>query len=340
MRERNVLEVVDPGLHTTVQDLGRGGYLADGIPPSGAFDAAALKLANLLVGNNVGDHVLVGTDPGAAGLEILLVGPRLRVLGDTVVAVTGGDLQPMINGMRIPLWTSIRVRAADEITFGSARSGARAYLVVAGGIAVPPMLGSRSTNVRAGIGGLGGRTLQARDVVAAYEPWQRPEDLAGRRIRPGLVPEYPSPASLRVVLGPQDHLFTPESVDTFLGVDWRLSPTSDRMGCRFVGPALHFLPRPDYLVAQAGSDPSNIVDDSICIGSIQVPSGLEPIVMGVDGPSLGGYAKIATVISADLSALAQLKPHDVTRFRAVDPDEAHDAYLAARAIGSPEFLDR
>ncbi|MFI5614123.1 biotin-dependent carboxyltransferase family protein [Amycolatopsis sp. NPDC051903] len=339
MRERNVLEVLTPGLQTTVQDLGRPGYLADGIPPSGAFDSAALKLANLLVGNDVGDHVLVGADPGAAGLEILLAGPTLRALGSTVIAVTGADLQPTLNGEPLPMWTSVRVRAADVIAFGGIREGARAYLAVAGGLAVPLVLGSRATNVRAGIGGLGGRGLQARDVLAAQEPARRPEQLAGRRIRPELVPTYRTPARLRVVLGPQDHLFTPESVATFLGTDWRLSSTSDRMGCRFVGPALHFLPRPEHLVAQAGADPSNIVDDAICIGSIQVPSGLEPIAMGVDGPSLGGYAKIATVISPDLGVLAQLRPHDVTRFHAVGPGEAHEAHLAARKVGSSEFLE-
>jgi antagonist of KipI len=338
VRELNVLEVLQPGLQTTVQDLGRPGYLADGIPPSGAFDGAALKLANLVVGNDVGDYVMVGTDPGAAGLEMLLVGPTLRALGSTVIAATGADMQPRVNGEPVPMWTSIVVHAGDEITFGPARTGARAYLAVAGGIAVPPMLGSRATNVRAGIGGLHGRPLRVRDVLAAGPRRRRVEELAGRRIRRDRLPGY-RPV-LRVVLGPQDHLFTPESLHTFLETDWRLSAVSDRMGCRFIGPALHFLPRPDHLVAQAGSDPSNIVDDSICIGSIQVPSGLEPIVMGVDGPSLGGYAKIATVISADLPALAQSRPGDSVRFCAVDADEAHQAHITARAVGSPDFLEK
>jgi biotin-dependent carboxylase-like uncharacterized protein len=200
---------------------------------------------------------------------------------------------------------------------------------VAGGIDVPLVLGSRATNVRAGIGGVSGRALRAGDVLRAGAGELPP---AGVRVRPDLVPAYETPGELRVVLGPQDHLFTPDSVEMFLSTEWRLSPTADRMGCRFVGPALHFLPRPDYLVEQAGSDPSNIVDDSICIGSIQVPSGLEPIAMGVDGPSLGGYAKIATVISPDLSRLAQLRPGDPVRFRAVDSDEAHDLYVACRSV--------
>jgi antagonist of KipI len=330
----DVLEVVKPGVLTTVQDLGRPGYLADGIPPSGAFDGAALKLANLLVGNPVGDHVLVGEDPGAAGLEITLRGPELRVLRDTVIAVTGADIRPAVNGDPIELWTSVAVAAGDVITFGTARRGVRAYLAVAGGIDVPPVLGSRATNVRAGLGGVEGRALKAGDVLpggAAPGPVSGP--VRGRRIHPDHIPAYATPGELRVVLGPQDHLFTPESVAEFLSFEWTLSPTADRMGCRFVGPALNFLPRPDHLVEQAGSDPSNIVDDSICIGSIQVPSGLEPIAMGVDGPSLGGYAKIATVISPDLSRLAQLRPGDPVRFRAVDPDEAHDLYVACRAVG-------
>jgi antagonist of KipI len=339
--ERPVFEVLEPGLQTTVQDLGRPGHLADGIPPSGAFDSAALKLANLLVGNAVGDHVLVGTDPGAAGLEALLVGPRLRALVTTVIAVTGADLSPTVTGRRIPMWTSVVVRAGQEIAFGPAASGARGYLAVAGGLAVPPVLGSRATNVRAGLGGLDGRALRAGDTLSGYPSARSVVDLAGKRIREDRRPsEGPDGPVLRVVLGPQDHLFTPEGVRTFLSTDWRLSATSDRMGCRFIGPPLGFLPRPDYLVEQAGSDPSNIIDDSICIGSIQVPSGLEPIVMGVDGPSLGGYAKIATVISPDLSVLAQLTPGQGVRFRAIDPDEAHTAHVAARTIATPDVVER
>jgi biotin-dependent carboxylase-like uncharacterized protein len=324
-----VLAVTKAGLLTTVQDLGRPGYLADGIPPSGAFDGQALRLANLLVGNSPGDHVLVGEDPGAAGLEITLRGPELEVLGDTVIAVTGADMMPAVNGMPIDMWSSVAVAAGDFITFATAGRGVRSYLAVAGGIDVPLVLGSRATNVRAGIGGVSGRALRAGDVLRAGAAELPP---AGVRVRPELVPAYETPGELRVVMGPQDHLFTPDSVEMFLSTEWRLSPTADRMGCRFVGPALHFLPRPDYLVEQAGSDPSNIVDDSICIGSIQVPSGLEPIAMGVDGPSLGGYAKIATVISPDLSRLAQLRPGDPVRFRAVDSDEAHDLYVACRSV--------
>lgn len=333
-----VLEVIRPGVLTTVQDLGRPGYLADGIPPSGAFDTAALKLANLLVGNAPGDYLLVGEDPGAAGLEMTVRGPTLRALRDTVIAFTGADMPLTVNGDLVPGWTAAPVRAGDEIAIGPARAGLRGYLAVAGGVDVPLVLGSRATNVRAGIGGVEGRPLKAGDRLRAGPVTTPPETLAGRRIRPDRVPALTGGTELRVVPGPQDHLFTLDSVRTFLTAGWKLSPVSDRMGCRCVGPALSFLPRPGYLTRQAGADPSNIVDDSICVGSIQVPSGLEPIVMGVDGPSLGGYAKIATVISPDLSRLAQARPGDLVRFRAVGADEAHDLHVAARAVGTEADL--
>jgi biotin-dependent carboxylase-like uncharacterized protein len=334
----DVLAVVRPGVLTTVQDLGRPGYLADGIPPSGAFDSAALKLANLLVGNDPGDYLLAGRNPGAAGLEMTLRGPDLRVLWDTVIAVTGADMPVTVNSEPRPNWSAIPVRAGDKVSVGTARSGLRGYLAVAGGIDVPLVLGSRATNARAAIGGVEGRALRAGDRLPAGTHALPAAALASRRIRPDRVPARPAPAELRVVLGPQDHLFTPDSVRKFLTVDWTLSPTSDRMGCRFIGPPLSFLPRPDYLTRQAGSDPSNIVDDTICVGSIQVPSGLEPIVMGVDGPSLGGYAKIATVISPDLARLAQVRPGEPVRFRCVDPGQAREIHIAARAVGTDADL--
>jgi biotin-dependent carboxylase-like uncharacterized protein len=335
----DVFEVIRPGALTTVQDLGRPGYLGDGIPPSGAFDTAALKLANLLVGNETGDYLLVGADPGAAGLETALRGPALRALRNTAIAVTGADMPVTVNGTPVPCWTAVPVRTGDEIVIGTARHGVRGYLAVAGGIDVPLVLGSRATNARAGLGGIEGRALKAGDRLPGGRPAALASALADRRVHPGRIPARTRPAELRVVLGPQDHLFTPDSVHDFLTTGWKLSPTSDRMGCRFIGPALSFLPRPEYVVQQAGSDPSNIVDDSICVGSIQVPSGLEPIVMGVDGPSLGGYAKIATVISPDLSRLAQVRPGELVRFRAVDADEAHDLHIAARSAATEAALE-
>jgi biotin-dependent carboxylase-like uncharacterized protein len=214
------------------------------------------------------------------------------------------------------------------IAFRRPRAGARAYLAVAGGIDVPLFGGSRATNVRAFVGGVEGRALRKGDVLRAFAPRQPLRELEGRMLARDLLPDYRPPWRVRVVLGPQDDLFRDDALDTFLTHDWRLSNTSDRMGCRFIGPKLEFKPRPDYLIEQAGSDPSNIVDDTIPVGGIQVPSGLEPIVLHVDGPSLGGYAKIATVISADLGRVGQMRPGEIANFRAVSTDEAVAALRA------------
>jgi biotin-dependent carboxylase-like uncharacterized protein len=328
-RQDCFIEVIEGGLQTTIQDLGRTGLLATGMPPSGAFDSLALQQANLLVENDVGDSFLVGSSVGDAGLEILLFGPKLRFSAPTAVAVTGADLGPTLNGGPLPMYETVQIEAGDLLAFEAPKRGARSYLAVVGGIDVPLVLGSRSTNVRARIGGFQGRRLLAGDRIALNAPHRRQQG-SGRAIPVGRRPHHGPPWELRVVLGPQHELFEGESLSLFLGSDWRLQMKSDRMGCRFSGPALAFKPRPDYLVAQAGSDPSNIVDDAIPVGGIQVPSGLEAIVMGVDGPSLGGYAKIGTLISADLARLAQICPGEPGRFRAVSLAEA----LAARAVAA------
>ncbi len=331
-------DVLDGGLHSTIQDVGRPGYLATGMPPSGPADRFALGIANLLVGNDPGERYLVGQRPGDAGLEVLLFGLRLKALGEAVIAVTGADQAPTLNGAPLPMWRAVRVARGAVIAFQRTRGGARAYLAVAGGLDVPLFAGSRATNVRAFVGGLDGRALKRGDVLSAFPAKRPPSALERRRLRPDLIPSYGPRWHVRVVLGPQDDLFLEDSVRTFLTHDWTLSPTSDRMGCRYVGPTLEFKPRPDYLVEQAGSDPSNIVDDTIPVGGIQVPGGLEPIVLHVDGPSLGGYAKIATVISADLGQVGQTRPGEVTNFHAVSTEEAVAALRALEGAVSEESI--
>jgi biotin-dependent carboxylase-like uncharacterized protein len=324
--------VLEGGPQTTVQDLGRPGYLGTGMPPSGAFDSFALRIANLLVGNNSGDRYMVGRDPGDAGIEILLIGCRLQALHDHVVAVTGADLTPTLNGRSLPMWQAVRVVPGDVIAFLGPRSGARAYMAVAGGIDVPTFLGSRATNVRAFVGGVEGRALKKGDTLSIGVPREPADRAVGRMWPAAHWPAYGAPWRIRVVLGPQNHLFTPESVRTFLSADWKVSPISDRMGYRYIGPKLDFLPRPQYLEDQAGSDPSNIVDDGTPLGGIQVPSGLEPIVMGADMPSIGGYAKIATVISCDIGMIGQGRPGEIVHFTAVPPDEAEGAALSIERL--------
>jgi biotin-dependent carboxylase-like uncharacterized protein len=327
-----MLIVLDGGPQTTVQDLGRPGHLRTGMPPSGAFDAVSMRVANLLVGNNPGGRYMVGRDPGDAGLEVLLFGCRLQATEDHVVAIAGADLTPTLNREPLPMWQTVRIHAGDIIAFRGPRSGARAYLAVAGGIDVPMFLGSRATNVRAFVGGIEGRSLKKGDQLPVGLPQRPLPDLEGRCWPEEARPPVGSPWTIRVVLGPQDHLFTPESVHTLLTVDWKVSPTSDRMGYRYVGPKLDFLARAQYLVEQAGSDPSNIVDDGIPLGGIQVPSGLEPIVMGADMPSIGGYAKIATVISSDVGAIGQGRPGEVVRFRSVTVTDAEAAAATLEAL--------
>ena len=214
----------------------------------------------------------------------------------------------------------------------------RAYLAIAGGIDVPRFLGSKATNIRAAVGGVEGRAIKTGDRLRVGKPTRDSSELIGRSWPEELRPTLGAPWTVRVVLGPQDHLFEPASVETFLTVDWKLSPISDRMGCRYIGPKLEFLPRPDYLIEQAGSDPSNIVDDGTPLGGIQVPSGLEPIVMGADVPSFGGYAKIATVISSDIGVVGQGKPGDVVHFRAVEVEEAEEIGLAREALLREEIV--
>ncbi len=333
-----MLEVLAGGVQATIQDLGRPGYLATGMPPSGPADRFALGIANVLVGNDPGGPYLIGRRPGAAGIEVLLSGLRLRALGETAIAVTGADLSPTLNGAPLPMWQALLLRPGDEVAFGQPLSGARAYVAVAGGIDVPLFAGSRATNIRAFVGGIEGRALRAGDVLKTFPAAREPRSLTGRRLRPDRIPTLGARWPVRVVLGPQDDLFLPESVETFLTHEWRLSPTSDRMGCRYIGPPLLFKPRAAYLVEQAGADPSNIVDDTIPVGGIQVPGGVEPIVLHVDGPSLGGYAKIATVISADLGKVGQTRPGQVTRFESVSTDEAVHALRDLEASISESSL--
>ncbi len=319
-----MLEVLEGGLRTTVQDMGRRGGQALGIPPSGAQDGFALRIANLLVGNPPGGPLVIRDDPGAAGLEITLGRLRLRALEDHAVALTGADTSAVVDGDAAPCWSSFVLRRGQTLACGLARSGARAYLAVHGGIDVPLYRGSRATHVSGGFGGLEGRVLAAGDRLAVGTTAAPARKLAGRRLRPDLVPRYAPPAQVRVVAGPEAHHFTADSVEAFYATAWKLNPKADRTGMRFIGPQLSFKPgRPRYLVEDAGVDPSNIViDPGAPVGTIQVPSGVEPIVLCVDSPSIGGYARIAVAISTDMARLGQIRPFEETRFVRVSHEDA------------------
>jgi biotin-dependent carboxylase-like uncharacterized protein len=316
-----VIDVIRPGLQTTIQDAGRPGYLSRGIPPAGPQDYRSFALASLLVGNPLPPPPLTPGDPGLAGLEILAIGPTLTFEAPALVALAGGHVEATLDGEPVASWTALSVPAGATLKVGKVGPGARAYLAVAGGIDVPRYLGSRATFVRGGQGGLEGRALRKGDRLTVGPG--RGDDGSGRAVPEELRRRLDErPWTVRVVPGPQDHLFTEAGLERFFSAEWQLSPTSDRMGFRFIGPALEMRERPDYLVRDAGSGPADIVDDITPVGGIQVPGGIEPIAMGVENPTAGGYAKIGTVISTDLGVLGQIRPLEEVFFQAVAVEEA------------------
>jgi biotin-dependent carboxylase-like uncharacterized protein len=310
-----VLEVVEPGIFTTIQDLGRKGYFASGIPPSGAMDRFALRMGNLLVKNPIDE----------AGIEMTAIGMKARVLKETVIALAGAQFSAKLNGNAIPLWQTIYLKEGDLLSIEKPRSGWRGYLCIAGGMDVPPVLGSKSTYTLGGLGGIRGRTLKKGDLIPAGIPRSSLDTLKGRKVKESVLPEAGSEKELRVVLGPQDDHVKGESIEVFLNTPYQVSIRSNRVGYRFEGPQLFFKERPES--RDAGLDPSNIVDDGNAIGAIQIPAGKEPICLGVDGVTMGGYVKIACLITADMNRMAQLKPKDLVRFKSVTVDEARSILL-------------
>ncbi|MET8431134.1 biotin-dependent carboxyltransferase family protein [Nocardia sp. NPDC004860] len=306
------VEILEPGLATSVQDLGRSGSYNVGIPPSGALDQFSARVANLLVGNN----------EGAAVLESPYLPPKLVFTTPTVVAVTGAAAEVKINGETAGAWEAIRVTEGDELTFGFVTSGARVYIAFAGGIDVPEVLGSRSTYSLGALGGYQGRNLRSGDVLPIGKA---AAEYAPRIVPDKLRPVFGKQVELRIVLGLYDYRLTEEGLATLLDSDWQLTPVADRTGFRYSGPKLSFKDRIQPF--GAGSDPSNIVDAGYPIGSIQVPSGSEPIILHRDAVSGGGYAMMGTVISTDLDLVGQCAPGTSTRLVSVDLGAA----LAARA---------
>ncbi|PHX61179.1 MAG: allophanate hydrolase [Actinobacteria bacterium] len=307
------IEIIEPGLATSIQDQGRPGYYSVGIPPSGALDLYSAALANVLVGNL----------PAMAVIEATYMGPKLRFTTPTVIAVTGAQIPVQINGQEIPQWESVSVNADDVLTFGILQAGARFYVAVAGGITVPEILGSRSTYALGAFGGFEGRSLKSGDLL----PVGMESGPVGRIITSEWRPEFPREIDVRVVLGLYDYRLTDVGLSALLDKPWKLSPVADRIGFRYSGQKLEWRDRVQPF--GAGSDPSNIVDAGYPVGSIQVPGGVEPIILHRDAVSGGGYAMVATVISADMSLVGQCAPGTMTNFKPVTLDEA----LAARGIG-------
>lgn len=307
------IKVIKPGLATSVQDAGRNGYYHLGIPPSGALDQYSFRAANLLLGNA----------ETAAVLECTLLGPQLQFSTACQIAICGAAMQPRINGQPQAVHQVLSIAAGDTLDFLPAAAGMRAYLAVSGGIDLPAVLDSRSTYALGGLGGYQGRCLQAGDILplVAAPPTTAP---VGRTLPAALQATLPRKAEVRVLPGLYAHRLCAESAARFYQDQWRVSSESDRIGYRLKGGApLQFQPREAPF--GAGADPSNIVDAGYPIGSIQVPSGKEPIILLRDAVSGGGYAMIGTVISADLDMVGQLQPNQGITFTAVDMQQALQA---------------
>jgi len=307
------IKVLKPGLATTVQDLGRPGYYHIGIPLSGGMDRHALVAANLLVGN----------PEGTAVLEAVFMGPELEFTGDAMVAVTGAELPPKLDGQPQQTWSSFNVKAGQKLSFDFLKKGARAYIAVSGGIDVPVVLGSRSTYALGALGGFKGRKLEAGDELPVGTPTTTVEE--GRTVADDLrgLPAG-TPTELRVMPGLYWHRITEAAGIGFFEDTWKVAPEADRIGYRFRGgKPLEFVPRePPF---GAGSDPSNITDACYPYGSIQVPGGTEPIVLHRDAVSGGGYFMVGTIIAADMDLIGQLQPNTPVKFVKVDMERALSA---------------
>ena len=288
-----LFKVVSPGLFTTVQDKGRYGYLRYGVPINGAMDSFAAQSANLLVGNH----------EDAAVLECTVAGPTFVVLDQADVAVTGADMEVTVNGRTMANWSSFRVKTGDVLAIGQARSGCRGYLAVTGGIEVPRVFGSRSCYVGAGIGGFQGRPLQKEDRLARGIGPLLP---APRRLPEELVPQYSDRIVLRAIPGPQDDFFD-EGLATFFAAEFEVSHEANRTGYRLTGPTIPMKP----------GKPPGIISEASVPGGVQIPPNGQPIILLAE-QTVGGYAKIATIISSDLHLIGQAIPGSTIRFRRID----------------------
>ncbi len=293
----NSLRVIEPGVFTTVQDLGRKGYGPLGVSASGAADPIALRLGNRLVGNV----------EGAAALEMTIVGGAFEFSEGGVVALTGCDFGATLDGTPVPPWTSFEVRRGSLLRSGVTRSGARGYLCVRGGILVHPVLGSASTHVMTGLGGFEGRALRKRDVLTIGDTTL---EFRKRTVSRRLLERLLTRGQIRVTMGEQADRFSEGSRRALCENTYRVSEQSNRMGIRLEGSPLE---------EQGGGE---MITEGVALGAVQVPPGGLPIILFVEQQTTGGYPKIANVIAADLARLGQLRPRDEVHFEYVSLEQA------------------
>ena len=300
--------VENPGMLTTVQDIGRSGWQRFGVPVAGAMDGRALRLANLLVGN----------DENQSALEVTITGPTLRFSTSNYFAITGADFLPKLNGRPIPSYSAILAREGDVLSLSGAQGGCRGYVAFAGGLDVPEVMGSRSTYMKGSFGGFEGRKLRPGDKIPFTAPHTALTNVSKRTLEPERYSDRE--ICLRVVRGPQDFAFTEKGYETFLGTPYAVTDECDRMGVRLEGEGIEHV------------KDGNMISDGIALGSVQVPSNGKPIIMLADRQTTGGYTKIATVVSVDIPLIAQSRPGTVVHFREVDMAAAQELYNDERSL--------
>ncbi|MBR8834582.1 MAG: biotin-dependent carboxyltransferase [Stigonema ocellatum SAG 48.90 = DSM 106950] len=309
---QKMFEVLDGGLETTVQDSQvRVGLGAFGVPRSGPMDKRSFELGNQLLGNN----------DSAAGLEIQFTGPKLRFFDETVIAVTGANNYPQINQKPVSLWHTLQVQPGDILSFGHATVGARTYVTFAGGIDVPPVMGSRSTFAQAGLGGFQGRKLERKDVIHTLIPSFPLHQLMGKSLPDEVIPEISHHWEVEVIQGPHDDWLTSEDIQQFLSYNWVVSSKSNRIGYRLEGPQFQFAENAHRKPPENGSHPSNKIDYGCPVGAVLF-CGQTPTILLADCPSLTGYMTPFTVIEHSLRRVGQARPRDIINFKQVSLDEA------------------
>ncbi|EEK61727.1 Regulator of kinase autophosphorylation inhibitor [Bacillus cereus 172560W] len=304
------------GMFTTVQDLGRSYYQQFGVPVGGAMDKNALRLINMLVGN----------EENEAGLEMTILGPKLLIKKTTLLAIGGADMEPLLNGERIPLWRPILAEEGSMLCFGKVKSGCRAYVTFAGGIHIERTMGSKSTYIRASIGGIEGRMLKKGDCfqIGTYsemanrfiQDLQKDERIKTKWvISNSVLPKYKKHPKLRVITDFEYDQFIEESRKAFFTKEYKVSNYADRMGYRVEGEVLNSI------------EEKEILSSPVTFGTIQVPNGGQPIILMADRQTTGGYPRMGNIISVDLPLLAQLKPGDYVSFEKITLEEAEQLYI-------------
>lgn len=299
------IKFLNGGLYTTIQDMGRNGHQKSGFHVCGVMDRRAYRIANMLLNNDLNEAVI----------EFTLMGPSIQFLEDSVIAITGGNFMPTLNGGPVPMYRAVSVSKDDVLEFKFAQSGNWGYVAFLGGLDVPVEMDSRSTDVKCGFGGYQGRKIVQGDEISFREKGRKLDNIPNRILE---TPDYSAEVTeIRVVMGPQEDYFTAKGIISFLNNPYTLTSQSDRMGYRLDGTYIEH--------NEKGSD---IISDGIAFGSIQVPAHGQPIIMLADRQTTGGYTKIATVVSTDIPKLVQCKFNKKIKFTAVTMEEAQEIYLA------------